>query len=249
MTDTVLEVCCGDLGSVAAAAEGGAGRVELCVGLGEGGFTPSAAMVEAAMRHNIKVNVLVRARSGDFLYTDDEKAMMLRDAEMLSRMGVNAVVCGALLADGSIDTDFCRALANVCRGTELTFHRAFDVCRDPLQAMEQLIELGFTRILTSGQAASALDGADLLRRLVEQSRGRITILAGGGVNPHNAAMIMSRSGVTELHASARTQVKSLMQYRVDGVSMGAPESDEYIRATTSAAVVRDIVNAMKTVKI
>ena len=249
MTDTVLEVCCGDLGSVAAAAEGGAGRVELCVGLGEGGFTPSAAMVEAAMRHNIKVNVLVRARSGDFLYSDDEKAMMLRDAEMLCSMGVNAVVCGALLADGNIDTDFCRALADVCRGTELTFHRAFDVCHDPLQAMEQLIELGFTRILTSGQAASALDGTDLLRRLVEHSRGRITILAGGGVNPQNAAMIMSRSGVGELHASARMQVKSLMQYRVDGVSMGAPESDEYIRATTSAAVVRDIVNAMKTVKI
>ena len=152
-------------------------------------------------------------------------------------------------SDGSIDTDFCRALADVCHGTELTFHRAFDVCRGPLQAMEQLIELGFTRILTSGQAASALDGTDLLRRLVEQSRGRITILAGGGVNPQNAAMIISRSGVSELHASARTQVKSLMQYRVDGVSMGAPESDEYIRATTSAAVVRDIVNAMKTVKI
>ena len=91
--------------------------------------------------------------------------------------------------------------------------------------------------------------ARLLRRLVEQSRGRITILAGGGVNPQNAALIISRSGVSELHASARTQVKSLMQYRVDGVSMGAPESDEYIRATTSAAVVRDIVNAMKTVKI
>ena len=123
------------------------------------------------------MNVLVRARSGDFLYSDDEKAMMLRDAEMLSSMGVNAVVCGALLADGSIDTDFCRALADVCHGTELTFHRAFDVCRGPLQAMEQLIELGFTRILTSGQAASALDGTDLLRRLVEQSRGRITILA------------------------------------------------------------------------
>lgn len=248
MTEPILEVCCGDLGSVAAASSGGAARVELCVGLAEGGFTPSAAMVEAALRHDIKVNVLVRARGGDFLYTPEEKAMMLRDASLLRDMGVNAVVCGALLADGSIDLEFCRAMADRCQGIEMTFHRAFDVCRDPLGAMEQLIKLGFSRILTSGQAPSALEGCTLIRQLVDRSRGRIAILAGGGVNPQNAALIMERGGVCELHASARAVVKSNMDFRVPGVAMGTPGHDEYSRATTSATVVRDIINAMKTTK-
>lgn len=246
MTEPILEVCCGDIDSVRAAAEGGARRVELCSGLAEGGFTPSAALIRAALRYagRIKVNVLIRPRGGDFLYSDEEKDIMLQDAVLACDAGANAVVCGALLPDGNIDRDFCRNLATRCRGAELTFHRAFDLCADPFRALDELIDLGFSRILTSGQAPTALQGTELLRRLQEHAGDRLTILAGGGVNPDNAAEIVRLAGVRELHASAREPLASRMEFRLPGVAMGTPGSDEYSRLSTSSSIVRKIVKAI-----
>ncbi|MDE5930745.1 MAG: copper homeostasis protein CutC [Muribaculaceae bacterium] len=245
MTDPILEVCCGDIDSVLAAAEGGAARVELCCGLAEGGFTPSAALIEAAVQCGIKVNVLIRPRGGDFLYSRREKDMMLRDAGFAAGAGANGIVCGALLSDGSVDTAFCRELAQCCSATELTFHRAFDLCADPLKALDAIADLGFSRILTSGLAPNALEGAPMLARLSDYAGGRIRILAGGGVNPGNAARILSLGKADELHASARAAIASDMEYRRAGVSMGVAGADEYSRLSTSAEIVRQIVNAMK----
>lgn len=247
MTEPILEVCCGDVDSVRAAVEGGAYRVELCSGLAEGGFTPSVALINAAMCYGaqIKINVLIRPRGGDFLYSDEEKKIMLHDARTAADAGVNGVVCGALMPDGSIDVEFCRKLAASCPGVEITFHRAFDLCSDPLKALDDIINAGFHRVLTSGQAQTALEGVSVLKQLTEHASGRLAILAGGGVNPSNAAEIIRLGGVRELHASARASVGSRMEYRRPGVSMGVPGADEYSRLTTSPELVRQIVHAIK----
>lgn len=245
MNNPVLEVCAADLDSVANAAKAGAARVELCSALAEGGVTPSRGLLSEALKL-IKVNVLIRPRGGDFLYSDAEKECMLSDIRDARRTGANGVVVGALTIDGNIDIDFCRRAVEAAGPLELTFHRAFDLCRDPFEALEQIIALGFDRILTSGQAAGALQGVDVLRELNEKAGSRITILAGGGVNPGNAGEIIRLTGVRELHASARQCVPSAMKYRHDGVAMGARDSDEYSRAVSSPEIITGIINSMKT---
>lgn len=241
----ILEVCAGDIESVHAAAAGGAARVELCSALGEGGVTPSIGFIHRALQvPGVKVHVLIRPRGGDFLYTADEVDCMVDDIVAAREAGVHGVVIGALTADGDIDMQACRRMAAAAAGINITFHRAFDLCRNKEQALEQIIELGCNRVLTSGQAASAAEGIDALAALVRQAGGRITILAGAGVGPENAAAIIAGSGTNEVHASARATVGSAMKYRHEGVAMGAPGSDEYSRKVTSEDIVRQIVNSI-----
>ncbi|MCM1483211.1 MAG: copper homeostasis protein CutC [Muribaculaceae bacterium] len=242
----VLEVCAADPSSVRAAAAGGAARVELCSALGEGGVTPSAGLIESALAvPGIKVHVLIRPRGGDFIYDEDEVSTMCADIRHARQAGVHGVVIGVLTPDGDIDVAACkRMMAEAGEDMNVTFHRAFDLCRDPQKALEDIIALGCNRLLTSGQQASALKGAGMLRSLNEQAAGRLTILAGAGVNAGNAADIMTHSGVHELHASARHTIGSPMKFRREGVNMGTPGADEYARSTTSAQIVADIVNAM-----
>ena len=199
----ILEVCCGDIESVRAAKEGGAQRVELCRALELDGLTPSEAMMEEAIGMGIPVQVLVRQREGDFVYNKDEVEGMSRDIRLAKRLGANGVVIGALKPDGSIDEDIIRRLVGEAEGMSITFHRAFDVCTHPEEALEQIISLGCHRLLTSGQAPTAEQGIPLLKRLVRQSSGRIIIMPGAGVNVDNARLILSETGASEIHGSLR----------------------------------------------
>lgn len=198
-----LEVCCADLQSVRAAVEGGAHRVELCQALGLDGLTPSAGMIESAVDMGIPVQVLIRPREGDFVYSKDEVLCMQRDIRQAQKLGANGVVIGALKPDGNIDEEIIRRLVDEAAGLSITFHRAFDVCRHPEEALEKIISLGCHRLLTSGQASTAEQGIPLLRKLVEQSAGRIIIMPGAGVNPQNAHRILSETGAREIHGSLR----------------------------------------------
>lgn len=239
----ILEVCAGDIDSVIAAAAGGASRVELCSALGEGGVTPSIGFIRSALKvPGIRVHVLIRPRGGDFLYTPEEVDCMVDDIVAAREAGVQGVVIGALTPDGDIDIPACKKMMDAATGISVTFHRAFDLCRDPFKALEDIISLGCDRILTSGQAQTALEGKDNLAGLVKRANGRIIILAGAGVSQSNAAEIINSSGTNEVHASAREAIESGMRFRHSGVSMGTPGSDEYSRKTTSADIVKQIVS-------
>lgn len=244
----LLEVCAGDIESVHAAAAGGAARVELCSALSEGGVTPSVGFLCQALRvPGLRVHVLIRPRGGDFLYTPEEVDAMVGDIRACREAGAHGVVIGALTPDGDIDIEACRRMKEAAGDMSVTFHRAFDLCRNPLEALDTIIELGCDRLLTSGQAATALEGIPQLRSLHDRAAGRLVILAGGGVSPDNAAEILAGSGTNEVHASARATVGSPMRYRKDGVAMGAPGSDEYSRKVTSPKIVAKIVENIKSV--
>ena len=203
MEQIKLEVCCADLQSVKAAIEGGAHRIELCRSLEVDGLTPSRAMMESAISLGIPVQVLIRPREGDFVYNEEEVQSMIRDIRLAKQLGANGVVIGALRQDGTIDEETIRRLMDEAKGLNITFHRAFDVCSQPLEALEKIISLGCNRLLTSGQAASAEQGIPLLKQLVEQSAGRIIIMPGAGVNEKNARNILSKTGAHEIHGSLR----------------------------------------------
>lgn len=198
-----LEVCCGDLQSVRAAIEGGAHRVELCEALELDGLTPSEAMMESAIGMGIPVQVLIRVREGDFVYSKDEICKMRNDIRLARKLGAAGVVIGALMPDGSIDEEAIRCMMDEAEGLSVTFHRAFDVCHEPEEALEKIISLGCHRLLTSGQATTAEQGIPMLKKLVEQADGRIIIMPGAGVNPQNASRILEETGALEIHGSLR----------------------------------------------
>lgn len=198
-----LEVCCGDLQSVRAAIEGGAHRVELCEALELDGLTPSEAMMESAIGMGIPVQVLIRVREGDFVYNKDEICKMRNDIRLARKLGAAGVVIGALMPDGSIDEETTRCMMDEAEGLSVTFHRAFDVCRKPEEALEKIISLGCHRLLTSGQAPTAEQGIPMLKKLIEQADGRIIIMPGAGVNPQNASRILEETGALEIHGSLR----------------------------------------------
>ena len=241
----VLEVCAGCVESVLAAQRGGAYRVELCSGLDEGGITPSVGFIETAVAlSNLKKHVLIRPRGGDFLYTETEKRVIWRDIEFIKNLGVDGVVIGALKADGEIDMETMRDFMKAAEGVDVTFHRAFDLCKNPYKALDQIVDLGCSRVLTSGLAATAEEGIPLLKQLIIQADGVLSIMPGCGVNALNAAKIIKETGAKEIHASARGLLSSLMQFRHQGVEMGKSGVDEYARMATSESKVRAIVETL-----
>ena len=241
----ILEICAGSVESAIAARDGGAQRIELCAALEVGGVTPSAGLIaEARKIEGLVLNVIIRPRGGDFLYDEHEAACMEQDIRTCRELGVDGVVIGALTAEGDIDTTLCGRLIKAANGMSVTFHRAFDMCRDPKEALGQLISLGCHRVLTSGQAATAEAGIPLLKELVQLAGERIIIMPGCGVNSGNAARILKETGATEIHASARKSVGSGMLFRHSGVSMGNPDSDEFARKETDVNEVRAIVNSL-----
>lgn len=197
-----FEVCAESPGAVLAAVAAGADRVELCADLGAGGVTPGAGLIEWAASR-VAVHVLIRPRAGDFVYTADEVDLMFRDIAVAKAAGAAGLVVGALTASGTVDVPLCQRLAAAARPASVTFHRAFDVAADPLIAFAEVLSLGADRLLTSGAAPSALAGAGLLADLVRRAAGRLTILAGGGVTAETATELVQRTGVGELHFSAR----------------------------------------------
>lgn len=238
----LLEVCCGSLESAQNALAGGADRIELCAALDEGGITPGYGLMQAvAKMQGIKKHVLIRPRGGDFLYSEEEVQMMLEDIALARRLKMDGVVIGALLPNGDIDIDTTRRLAAAAKGLSITFHRAFDLCRNRATALEQLIEMGISRVLTSGGASTAWEGRSELHTLVKQAAGRIGILPGSGVTPENAADILRATGAREIHASLRTSRRSAMLYRHQGVAMGKPDSDEFERKETSKEKIEELL--------
>lgn len=237
MSDPILEVAANSVASALAAEAGGAARVELCSALELGGLTPShAAIATAVERLRIPVHVLIRPRAGDFVFDDPECDVMQRDIEICKSLGCAGVVIGVLTIDGNVDVPRCRRLMDAARGMSVTFHRAFDFANDPGRALEAVIALGCERLLTSGQAADALTGAPLIRKLIEQARGRITIMPGGGIDAHNIAAIARATGAREFHASGRARVADRMRHAgLGGMGGGDWQTDEgEVRARVEA---------------
>lgn len=215
----LLEVCASNLESARAAAEGGAERIELCRDLDKDGLTPSAEDIAAAKSlSKIKVFVLIRSREGNFIYDSDELSMMEEQIIRARELGADGIVIGALTPEGEVDMPACRRLIKAAWNLPVTFHRAFDQASDPFRALEDIISLGCTRLLTSGQANTALEGCELISKLVQQAQGRIIIMPGAGVNPGNAKEILHRTGCTEIHSSAR---KSSNQKHTDPATVAA----------------------------
>lgn len=247
MNHYLFEVCANSVESCLAAQAGGADRVELCAGIPEGGTTPSYGDIATArelLTHTC-LHVIIRPRGGDFLYTPLEQRIMLKDIENARRLGADGVVFGCLTPEGDIDITLMKQLLEAAQGMSVTFHRAFDVCRQPKQALETLIQLGCHRILTSGAQPTAEQGIPLLKELQAQADGRIILLAGCGVNENNIARIASETGIREFHFSAREQLTSGMQFRNEAVSMGGTVCiDEYSRPVTTAERVRKTIGAL-----
>lgn len=238
-----FEICANGVESCIAAQEGGADRVELCAGIPEGGTTPSYGEIKTARRvlTRTRLHVIIRPRGGDFLYTPLELERMTADIDIARELGADGVVFGCLRADGTLDTEANALLMSHTNGMSVTFHRAFDRCANPQEALEELIAQGFDRILTSGQQPTALQGTPLLRQLHAQAAGRITLLAGCGVNEGNIATIARETGIDEFHFSARVAVKSGMTFSNPDVYMGAKGADEESVDITSAERVRNTI--------
>jgi len=242
-----LEICCGSADDVFAAAEAGADRVELNSSLFLGGLTPSIGLLREAKKAGIPIMAMVRPRDGGFCYTDREFAAMLEDIHSFCQEGVDGLVFGVLRPDGTVDVERCRILCEAAEDRQKVFHRAFDVVPDWRKAMDELIELGFNRILTSGQSPNSILGAETIREMRNYATERIEILPGGGIRAHNIKELLAKTGCTQAHASAGKKYKDTSCAANPEVHFGPlpnmPE-DEY--SVTDPDMVR---NLLKTVKI
>lgn len=243
----MVEICVDSVESAVEAQTGGADRVELCDNLMEGGTTPSAGAIEIARRLlNIRLHVIIRPRGGDFLYSDIEFEIMKRDVELAKTLGADGVVIGLLDENGDIDSPRTAALINLARPLSITFHRAFDVTRDAVRSLEALIDLGVDRVLTSGQEATAVEGADTIADLVARAGDRLTIMACGNLNERNIAKFVEKTGVKEVHFTGFGEVESRMKYRNPHVFMGGTlRPPEYSRSVTSARIVKGTIDRMR----
>ncbi|MFN8574629.1 MAG: copper homeostasis protein CutC [Gemmatimonadaceae bacterium] len=244
-SSVLLESCVDSVASAIASAEGGAQRVELCDNLVEGGTTPSAGMIRSCVeRATIPVFVIIRPRGGDFLYDDDDVAVMAEDIRTAAALGASGIVIGALRAEGTIDREITRRLLELARPLPVTFHRAFDMTRDLRESLDALMELGIDRVLTSGGAPRALDGTDAIADLVHRAGPQLRVMAGGGVRANHVAQLVERTGVREVHARLTESVESGMRYRAPrGVSRPFTPN-EYERVVTSRDAVAMMVKAM-----
>jgi copper homeostasis protein len=199
----LLEIVASTVNDCIAAESGGADRIELCAAIAEGGLTPSmGTLVEAKKRVRIPVMAMARPRTGGFFCSEAEFAVMRRDAAFLLEHGADGIVFGILHSDGSLDTKRCGKMLELAGERQTVFHRAFDIVPDPFRALDGLIDLGFTRVLTSGQKQTALEGGDLIRKLVDRADGRIEVLPGSGIRAHNVRQLIDATGCTQVHMTA-----------------------------------------------
>ena len=232
----VFEICLDSAESCVRAQEGGADRVELCSALMEGGLTPSFGMIKEARKvlTSTKLFVIIRPRGGDFCYSDSEFETMKHDVLAAKEIGADGIVIGILKPDGAVDVERTGQLIKLARPLPVTFHRAFDMARDPFEALEAVISMGCERILTSGQESSSLEGADLLTELIKRAGGRIIIMPGGGVRERNIKKIRDLTGAKEFHFTAFETAESSMSYRNTRVFMGGTlRPPEYSQNLTS----------------
>jgi copper homeostasis protein len=244
--DCKLEICVDSVESAIIAQSAGADRVELCDNLTEGGTTPGYGSISSA-RHNLDIDlhVLIRPRGGDFLYSGLELDIMRMDIDICGECGVNGIVTGVLRSDGTVDIERTARLVELAWPMAVTFHRAFDMCADPLQSLEDVIATGAKRLLTSGQATRAKDGIKLINRLVSQAGERIIIMPGGGIDDTNILSIVFETNVKEVHLTGRKSVSSEMQFRRDNIKMGSnPELTEYTRKIADIDKIREILNIL-----
>ena len=241
-----IEICANSVESAIEAQRGGAYRVELCAGIPEGGTTPSYGEIKMARELlSIRLHVIIRPRGGDCLYTPLEQSIMLHDIDMARQLGADGVVFGCLTPDGDIDLPLMERLMKASEGMSVTFHRAFDMCRNPRKALEKIIALGCDRILTSGQQATAEKGISLLKELNVQADGRIIIMPGCGVNSDNIRKIAEETGASEFHFSGRSSIESKMNYRNPAVSMGGTvKIEEYSREITDHTKVEKAIGKL-----
>jgi copper homeostasis protein len=242
MTKMTIEIVVYNIESALKAQEGGADRIELCENPGDGGTTPSYGTVEVVRQNlSIDVFVMIRPRGGDFHYSNYEFHAMKRDISQYQKLSVDGFVLGILNADGTIDKKRCKELIDKCRPLKVTCHRAFDMARDPFEALEDCIEAGFDRILTSGRQTQAIKGVDLLAELVKRANGRIAIMPGSGVNENTVTEIVRKTGAKEIHFSAVGSRESAMQYRNPQIAgMGSDEGSEFKVRTVDPDRVRII---------
>jgi len=239
-----LEVCANSFSSALAAQKGGAIRVELCENMAEGGTTPSFGQIKLCNEKlDIQIWPIIRPRGGDFLYNDDEFDLMKEDIKVCKELGCSGIVTGILLTNGEVDKDRCKTLIDLAYPMPVAFHRAFDMSNDLTKALEDLIKLGFLRVLTSGGAESALNGIKSIEKLVKQAQGRIEIMPGAGINPQNIHEIKEKTGAHTFHSSARVKIESGMSYRNETSKMGKIE-DEYQYDQTSADLVKKMVDLL-----
>jgi copper homeostasis protein len=247
MANVLLEICCGSIDDAIEAEKGGADRVELCSALFLGGLTPSLGTIQEAKRRlKIPIMVMVRPRAGGFAYSEAELASMERDAEAAVENGADGVVFGILQSDGGIDIARCRQIRRLIGKRQAVFHRAFDVTPDPFEALEQLVDMGITRVLTSGQKESVPEGVELIQKLVERARDRIEILPGGGIQPWNIKEIVEKTHCLQVHMTAsKTAFDNSTQARPAIAFGGAlhPPEDRY--QVTDAQLVRQLSAMLK----
>ena len=239
----ILEVCVDSVESAINAQIAGAGRVELCSDLTEGGITPGYGTIVSARNNlGIRLNVLIRPRGGDFLYSGLELDSMRRDIEMCGEAGVDGIVTGILQPGGAIDVERTAKLVEFAYPMSVTFHRAFDMCNDPVQGLEDVIATGAARLLTSGQKNHAVDGIELIRQLVIQGGERIIVMPGSGIDETNVALIATATKATEFHLTARMTIDSEMIFRRQGISMGGVKGiSEFSRKLADPDRIKSIV--------
>jgi len=241
-----LEICVDSIESALNAQSAGAARVEYCDNLIEGGTTPSYGSIIAARNNlNIGLHVIIRPRGGDFLYSGTDYDIMRRDIEMCGECGVDGIVTGILLPGGSIDVDRTARLFEYAYPMSVTFHRAFDLCNDPVQGLEDVIDTGAARLLTSGLKHCARDGIEMIRKLVIQAANRIIIMPGGGIDETNVSMIVTATKVNEIHLTARSIVESDMIFRRQGINMGMKGIPEFSRKVADLEKIKKIAALLK----
>jgi len=247
MSEPVLiEVCVDSVASALAAERGGAQRIELCSDLLEGGVTPSLGLL-AVVRSKVSIGVhpIIRPRPGDFCYSDAEFEIMRRDIELAKNEGADGVVLGVLRSNSTVDVERTQALVELARPLSVTFHRAFDVSANLLEAFEDVCATGADRLLTSGGEQECLHGVDTVARLVHDSRGRITIMAGGRIGTKNASKIIERTGVSEIHVGLATPVNGTNSHNNSRpLSLGKAQGREFQRTEVLEKSVRDLIRAI-----
>ena len=246
MQKYILECCVDSVESAINAANGGASRLELCSNLIIGGTTPDVALVKEIRKYtDIRMHALIRPRFGDFCYTAHEMEIMKTQIRALKEAGVEGIVIGVLDENGNLDIPKMQELLQEAKGLSVTLHRAFDMCRDPFQALDEAIQLGINTILTSGQKSSAWEGRELLAELIKRADGRIDIMAGAGVGASVIETLISVTGGTSYHMSGKITLDSPMVYRKSDVSMGLPSLSEYEIWQTSESAVKQAVEVLR----